>query len=87
MKDKEILKKGKKNDQTKTLKTVKNKGGGVFISHTKIKGILENKRNIEKIKILTKIKEILKNKRNIQKMKEISKNKRNIAKIKEILQK
>ena len=86
MKDKEILKKGKKHDQTKTLKTVKNKGG-VFISHTKIKGILENKRNIEKIKILTKIKEILKNKRNIQKMKEISKNKRNIAKIKEILQK
>ena len=86
MKDKEILKKGKKNDQTKTLKTVKNKGR-VFISHTKIKGILENKRNIEKIKILTKIKEILKNKRNIQKMKEISKNKRNIAKIKEILQK
>ena len=48
---------------------------------------MENKRNIEKIKILTKIKEILKNKRNIQKMKEISKNKRNIAKIKEILQK
>ena len=28
LKNKEILKKEKKNDQTKTLKTVKNKGGG-----------------------------------------------------------
>ena len=41
LKDKEILKKGKKNDQTKTLKTVKNKGGGIYISY-------KNKRNIGK---------------------------------------